>query len=422
MKRTIWAAVLLILIVGLGFTLNRQPSEKLEPKPKGQLPAIRLIQATDLHFLPDSLTDKGSFFKKVMDSGDGKVMHYSEDLMKAFVEQVIEEKPDYLVLTGDLTLNGERQSHEALSALLKTIEAQGIEVIVMPGNHDLNNSMAVKYVKDSYEPVATVSAKAFEAIYKDYGYKQALARDKNSLSYVYALEDNVRLLVVDVNTKEAPGQLKPETLSWVQRQLQEATEAGSHVIALSHQNMLQHNALFAGGFVFEGSEALVKLYEDYGVLCNLSGHMHVQHLSTTDAGLTEAATASLAISPNQYAVIALSSNGLSYDTKPVNVAGYAQRHRLEDPVLKDFDTYASAYFKASSLDKMQGQMLETPNSKAIADYFAALNAAYFSGRGDLYPKDAALLDLPEAKNSFLTQYMKSILLEPAVDHNHMKIQ
>lgn len=410
-------AVIVLLIIS-----QTGQFEAKAPKEKSKLTPITIYQATDLHYLSSKLTDNGAFFTKIVDDGDGKVMHYSEDLMKAFFEQVIVEKPDVLLLTGDLTLNGEKLSHEDLSIMLKSVEEAGIDVLVMPGNHDLNNGMAVNYIGDAYERVATVNAKAFSGIYKAYGYEQALSRDANSLSYVYQLSDNLRLLAVDVNTDDAPGQLKPETLSWVKAQLEKAKMDGVHVLGVTHQNMVQHNPLFSGGFVFEGSEALVSLYESYGVLCNLSGHMHVQHVKKTELGFIEAATSSLAITPNQYAVIKVSETGLSYDTQPVKVTDYAKRHGLKDANLLNFEAYSENYFKESSEKKLMSQIKTTPNAKAIAAYFSRLNTAYFSGRGDLYPEESELLNLPEVKISFLSEYMRSIRLEPAVNHNHFKIE
>lgn len=409
-------AIMALLLLSQTAKFEAQaPKEKTSPVP------ITIYQATDLHYLSSKLTDGGAFFTKIVDDGDGKVMHYSEDLMKAFFEQVIAEKPDVLLLTGDLTLNGEKISHEDLSVMLKNVEAAGVDVLVMPGNHDLNNGMAVHYIGDSYERVATVNAKVFSGIYRDFGYDQAISRDANSLSYVYQLNDNLRLLAVDVNSDDAPGQLKPETLTWVKAQLEKAKMDGVHVLSMTHQNMLQHNPLFSGGFVFEGSEALVSLYDTYGVLCNLSGHMHIQHVNQTAEGLTEAATSSLAITPNQYAAIKISESGLNYDTRPVHVEAYAKQHELKDPNLLNFQAYSEHYFKASSEKKLLSQIKLTPNAKAIAAYFSALNTAYFKGRGDTYPEDSKLLELPEVKVSFLSEYMRSIRLEPAKDHNHFNV-
>ena len=89
-----------------------------------------LITATDLHFLAPTLTDHGAFFNQLIENSDGKVISYSEECLEAFVDQVIARKPDVLILSGDLTFNGERESHEALVQKLARIERADIPVFV----------------------------------------------------------------------------------------------------------------------------------------------------------------------------------------------------------------------------------------------------------------------------------------------------
>lgn len=88
--------------------------------------ALTLFVATDLHYLAPELTDNGSTFEQMIARGDGKVMAYSEEIANAFVAQVISRHPDALILSGDLTFNGERTSHEALADKLSRVTAAGI--------------------------------------------------------------------------------------------------------------------------------------------------------------------------------------------------------------------------------------------------------------------------------------------------------
>ena len=43
-----------------------------------------IMVATDLHYLAPELTDHGAYFMKMIESADGKVMAYSEELLEAF--------------------------------------------------------------------------------------------------------------------------------------------------------------------------------------------------------------------------------------------------------------------------------------------------------------------------------------------------
>lgn len=238
-----------------------------------------LITATDLHYLAPSLTDHGAFFNQLIENSDGKTMAYSDELMDAFVDQVISRKPDALILSGDLTFNGEYESHEALVQKLNRINAAGIPVFVLPGNHDLNNRSAVRFEGDAYEHVSSVTGEEFAALYHAHGYDRALAKDERSLSYVAALSDRLWLLMIDVNAVTQPGSVPSETLAWIADQLEQAKRSGCRGIAVSHQNLLDHSSLISTGFTIDNAEALLALETEWPILCHLSGHIHMQHMA-----------------------------------------------------------------------------------------------------------------------------------------------
>jgi 3',5'-cyclic AMP phosphodiesterase CpdA len=74
---------------------------------------------------------------------------------------MLREKPDVLILPGDLTFNGARESHAALIEKLQRISDAGVRVLVLPGNHDLNNPMAARFHGDSFDRVESVTAEEF---------------------------------------------------------------------------------------------------------------------------------------------------------------------------------------------------------------------------------------------------------------------
>ena len=307
-------------------------------------PRAVLFTATDLHYIAPTLTDNGAFFTDLIEQGDGKVMAYSDALIEAFVAQVIAEKPDALILSGDLTFNGARESHEALSLRLARVRDAGIPVFVLPGNHDLNSSSAARFEGDGYTRVDGVTAGEFAALYHAFGFDGALSRDADSLSYVAALSDDLRLLMLDVNTSAAPNAVLKGTLSWARRQLMQAQADGCRVIAVSHQNLIDHSGLLSSGFTIRNADALRRLYAVSPVLCNLSGHIHLQHMGQTDSGLWDIATSSLAVSPNQYGVLTLAADALTYRTAPVRVSDWAAAQGLSDPNLLDFAAYSADFF------------------------------------------------------------------------------
>lgn len=400
-------AILLLLALSLLMPLTAL-SETADP--------VTLFVATDLHYLAPALTDHGPCFERSITLGDGKVMAYSEELVEAFVTQVIDRHPDALILSGDLSFNGERASHEALAGKLARVEAAGIPVLVIPGNHDLNSRNAVRFVAESYERVDSVTAEDFRAIYQPFGYDGALSRDSSSLSYVAGVSEDLRILMVDVNTSDLPGAAGPQTLAWIEEQLAQARQDGCRVIAVSHQNLINHSDLLTSGFNIVNANVLRMRYADAPVLCNLSGHIHMQHMSVTNAGIWDIATSSLAVAPNQYGVLTVSERGLSYRTEAVDVSAWAVSKGLSDPNLLDFSDYSEDFFKTNARRQALAVIAQDECPEQLADFFANINAAYFAGRMDTFALDTQLLARWQQQPVRLAQFIDSIVQESPRNH------
>lgn len=66
--------------------------------------------------------------------------------MNALLETVKKDDPDVLLISGDLTKDGEKESHEGLAAILENFQEEtGTKIYITPGNHDLNNSNGMNF-------------------------------------------------------------------------------------------------------------------------------------------------------------------------------------------------------------------------------------------------------------------------------------
>jgi len=82
--------VLIILGGGLWFQQYKKQSQ----------PPISIIIASDMHYLsPDY---RGEYFKEPNAMFDGKLIHYSNEYMDAFLEEVTKKQPQALILSGDI--------------------------------------------------------------------------------------------------------------------------------------------------------------------------------------------------------------------------------------------------------------------------------------------------------------------------------
>lgn len=379
--------------------------------------APTLIIATDPHFISPALTDRGPFFMRMIEDGDGKMVHYIDELTDAFVHQVIEKRPDCLILSGDLTFNGAKKSHEDFAAKLRRIDQSGIPVLVLPGNHDLYCYAAAEFSGDGYTLTERISSEEFAAIYHDLGFDIAIDRDPYSLSYIAEPVPGMRILMLDTNTQFMEGIVAQNTFAWLESVLSQAQQDGANVIAVSHQNLYAHSSLLYEGYVILNTVMLKSLYERYNVAANFSGHVHMQHIMDPEGQIPEIVTSSLAVSPCQYGVLTLYDDHAQYATETVDVSSWAKANGSQDPNLLHFEQYAADFFRATSTPKASAQKEPDPLFAWMAD----LNSAYFAGRLDSIDRESEYALSGQQDDSFFGLYLQSILSEPPRDHTRFDL-
>lgn len=268
--------------------------------------------------------------------------------------------------------------------------------------------MAASFSGDGFTLVDSINSRQFEEIYLAFGLGDAIARDDASLSYIVELIPGLLVLMLDVNTVDSPGTLKNSTLQWVERQLREAERQGSRVMAVSHQNLLQHNSIFSYGFMMGNNNALLALYEKYNVICNLSGHMHIQHIMHSKNGLPEIASSSLIVSPNQYSVLTLDGTSASYDTAKLNVSLLTGNSSGCDNNLIDFPDYARTFLWDTAYRQAEAELDDVPELEQMCAFFADINSAYVSGRMDTVTWNDVLYQMWKNQHTFMAVYLQSV--------------
>ena len=371
---------------------------------------VSMVIATDIHYLSPGLVEGGELIRKVAAAGDGKITHYSAQINSAFLAQAEELAPDYLILSGDLTLNGAKLSHQELAQMLHRLEESGTQVLVIPGNHDVDAEYAIAYKDSGAEKAEALSSDEFMELYADFGPDLALSRDEQTFSYSVDSGRGLRIIMLDTNCY-GKGFIKDPTLLWLEGELQAAQAAGDRVITVSHQNLYAHNRLLSFGYQLYNSKELQPLLEQYGVLCNLSGHISIQ--SIMDGAVPEIITSSLAVAPAQYGVLEYDGSALSYSAQETDVAKWAASQGLENGELLDFAHYAEDFF----MDNCRRQVAEMFTESELSDgdivllqeSFARLNLDYFSGRQCDLEAIADGLELWKAQDSgFMQRYLDSM--------------
>ena len=402
-KYTIWILVPLLL-----FSLLLMGSGRVKAEAN-----YRVITATDLHYLAPELTDHGECFWRVMENADGKVTEYCEEITDAFLAEVIEEQPEALILTGDISFNGARASHEALAKKLADVENAGVPVFVLPGNHDVYRGTSASFFGEGYELVPSVTGEEFAEIYGAFGFEEALSRDADSLSYTAQLNDKTRLLMLDANTLHDYCSLSAKSLSWAEQQLKAAQKDNMAVLAACHQNLYQHS-IFKGGYMLYCSEQLHELLERYGVRLILSGHMHIQHIKT-EGTVTEIAGSPLTMGECRYGVLSCEAGAYRYEARCVDVSAWAKAQGIGNEDLLRFPDYPRERLenrtRVQAEEQLKKKGITGDEAETLIEFACALNTAYFTGDLSRIPAldpDGALLARWEESGTMFGSYFASL--------------
>lgn len=365
-----------------------QPEEAYEPP--------EIVLATDVHYQSASTWTDSPSFQDFINNCDGKVVRYEPELLEAFLDEVIELRPSALVLSGDLTMNGEKINHEELAQRLGRVREAGIPVLVIPGNHDINKPEAATYFGAVKEAAQQVTPGEFYEIYHEYGYDQALSRDTDSLSYVYPLDEKNWLLMLDsaqyepVNLVE--GRIREETLEWMDEQLAAAREKGIFVLPIAHHNLLAQSRMYTTQCAMENNDEVIGLLQKYRLPLFLSGHLHVQRIRQhrsepgapeSEYGIQEIITDSLAIPPCQYGVLTWKEDGSAeYATHSVDVSAWAARTGNGNPDLLDFEQWSYEYIQKIIMTQIEYvlQNLGEDVERSMAQVYAGVYIDYYAGR------------------------------------------
>lgn len=255
-------------------------------------PRESIVVISDVHLLSPDLMTPGSAIDRA-DAGEAKMMAMSDDIMAAITDSIIALRPAVVLITGDLTHNGERSSHERMAHYLDRMRQSGVQPLVIPGNHDCNNPYARRYDGDRTLPTATVTREEFAQIYRDYGYGQSSQRDTASLSYCCEPCKGVVIIGIDSNMDELntltsrsdsadtyynAGRIKPETLQWVIDRANEATGQGKRIIAMMHHHLVPHfdqeDHLLAN-YIVKNHKTIAPQLMQAGIHTIFTGHLHV---------------------------------------------------------------------------------------------------------------------------------------------------
>lgn len=241
----------------------------------------KMVVLSDPHVMaPGLLVNEGTAWTTYL-SGQRKLVDYSKLLFDDMIVRIKRDlRPGLVLISGDLTKDGEQVSHEYVTSKLDELRAIGIKTLVIPGNHDRgSNSDAVYYDGESTTAATVATNEWFATQYANYGYGVSSEREGTTLTY--ACEPITGLVVIGIDSG-TDGNVSETTLDWVVEKATAARTSGKKVIAMMHHPLIPH---FTGVDNFV-STAVVGSYEtvrntlaDAGIRVVFTGHFHTSDIA-----------------------------------------------------------------------------------------------------------------------------------------------
>ena len=272
-----------------------------------------IVVLSDTHVMgPGLLVNDGAAWQKEL-ANDRKLFDYSQEVFDVLIETMLSEKPDMVLITGDLTKDGELLSHQYVAGQLNRLRVAGIKTFVIPGNHDFGSKHALIFDGDQSSKAEVVSREQFTELYRNHGYGAESLRDETSLSYCCEPVEGLLLIGLDSGTD---GRLEESTLQWACQQAAQAQQQGKYVLAMMHHALLPHfneeNQMLPLSVV-QNYETVRNRLADVGVQVVLTGHIHISDIAKDyNADLTRSiydiSTGSVISYPCDYRRLSLSED------------------------------------------------------------------------------------------------------------------
>lgn len=332
---------------------------------------IKIVHLSDVHYFSQKLyADCGDF--TIAENSDRKMFRESGAIVDKALAEIVAYQPDLVILSGDLTKDGElvchQGMHEKLAAAKKQLANAGKQAMfcVINGNHDINNDDNGRdFSSGKAEHTDLVDPLAFKELYADCGYDDAIAKfdeggsQGGSLSYVVRPAKGVTLIVVDSGKYSADqnglgrdehvtsGVVGEKLLAWVESQAKQARAAGDIVFVTQHHGVIPHFSMepeLMGEYLVDNYEDCQRRYADAGVSAVFTGHMHANDIAsiTTEAGNTlyDIETCATVTYPSDIRFATLSWKR-EEGTANVEVTLAVENHPLGSVDYVDFDTKAT---------------------------------------------------------------------------------
>lgn len=245
---------------------------------------LKITVLTDTHYYCDKNGTCGAAYDNA-DSRSQKLLAGSREVLESAFNQIKkDDECDIVLISGDVTNNGEINAHEEFIEMLREFEKSGKKVYVITATHDFKgDGFADSYIGDNRIPTPAATREMLFDMYCEFGPDEALSVHRDSMSYVVQLCDGYRLFALndDRNLSGKSG-FSDECFEWIKKEAEKATAENQFIIAMTHHPLIApcpiYELIGKGDMLGDYDKRLPQL-ADLGIQFMFTGHTHIHNAS-----------------------------------------------------------------------------------------------------------------------------------------------
>ncbi|MGN0448504.1 MAG: metallophosphoesterase family protein [Acutalibacteraceae bacterium] len=302
------------------------------------LKPLKINIISDLHYYAKETGIDGKAFEKE-NAKNPNDMKNSEEILTALMNQLANDEPDIVLVSGDTTTHAEKPAHKGIIELLRSLKARGKRVYVITATHDYNDDgMTHEYTTGERCAVPGTVREELYDMYREFGMDEAISVHRESMSYVVQLCDGYRLFALndDKNHKGASG-FSEDCFAWIEEQVKDAQANGQFIIPMTHHPMISPSPFYkviGGGNIMGEADKRIDEFTEMGVNFIFTGHTHMQDISykytEKDKVFYDVTTAGAIGYPATYRQVEFDPNKGTVDVKAVDIECDINSRKLKD--------------------------------------------------------------------------------------------
>lgn len=245
---------------------------------------LTLTVLTDTHYYCKKNGTSGKAYDFANLKSQKLLAESQEVLSEAFSQIECDTESDIVLISGDVTNNGELNAHAEFIEMLRNLKEKGKKVYVITATHDFRNGGVTNgYNGDNVYDVPTATRAMLFDMYREFGPDEAIDVHLPSMSYIVQLAEGYRLFALnDDSNLDGKSGFSDECFDWITNQAKKAAEENQFIIAMTHHPLIAPSPIYeliGKGDMLGDYRKRIKQLADLGIQFIFTGHTHIHNIS-----------------------------------------------------------------------------------------------------------------------------------------------